>query len=241
MIFTLFKRELAGYFATPVAYVFIVIYLLLNSLFTFYAGRLLDSNQADLMPFFSGHPYVYLFLIPALSMRLWAEERKSGTMELLMTLPITPWQAVVGKFLAAWGFTLIALALTFPLWITVNYLGNPDNGVILASYLGSFLMAGAYLAIGSCVSAMTKNQVIAFVITVMVCFIFAITGPLQNVVAFQDNIPQVLVDFLLSISFDFRFQEIMRGVVDVRTIIYFFTMITSWLFLNTLILEWKKG
>ncbi|MGF1573720.1 MAG: ABC transporter permease subunit [Sumerlaeia bacterium] len=241
MIFTIFKRELLGYFATPVAYVFIVIYLLLNSLFTFYAGRLLDTNQADLIPFFSGHPYVYLFLIPALSMRLWAEERKSGTMELLMTLPITAWQAVVAKYLAAWGFTLIALCLTFPLWITVNYLGNPDNGVILASYLGSFLMAGAYLAIGSCVSAMTKNQVIAFVITVMVCFVFAITGPLQNIVALQDNIPTVIVDFLLSISFDFRFQEIMRGVVDVRTIIYFISMITTWLFLNTLILEWKKG
>ncbi|MDX1972049.1 MAG: ABC transporter permease [Candidatus Sumerlaeia bacterium] len=241
MIFSIIKRELAGYFATPVAYVFIVIFLLLNSLFTFFYGQLLQSNQADLFPFFGGHPYVYLFLIPALTMRLWAEERKSGTMELLMTLPIRTWEAVLGKFFAAWIFTLLALVLTVPLWFTVNYLGEPDNGVIAASYLGSFLMAGAYLAIGTCLSALTKNQVIAFVMTVMVCFLFAISGPMQSLVSAQVDFPRPVVDFFLSISFDSRFQELLRGVLDVRTLIYFLSMITGWLMLNTVVLEWKKG
>jgi ABC-2 type transport system permease protein len=241
MIFSIIKRELAGYFATPVAYVFIVIFLLLNSLFTFFYGQLLQSNQADLFPFFGGHPYVYLFLIPALTMRLWAEERKSGTMELLMTLPIRTWEAVLGKFFAAWIFTLLALVLTVPLWVTVNYLGEPDNGVIAASYLGSFLMAGAYLAIGTCLSALTKNQVIAFVMTVMTCFLFAISGPMQSLVSSQVDLPRPVVDLFLSISFDSRFQELLRGVLDVRTLIYFLSMITGWLMLNTVVLEWKKG
>ena len=162
------KRELYGYFSTPVAYVFIVIFLFLTGVFTFYLGSFYDSNQADLDPFFRFHPWLYLFLIPAISMRLWSEERKSGTIELLMTLPVTITDAVVGKFLAAWCFSGIALALTFPMWITVNYLGDPDNTVILASYLGSLLMAGGFLAIGSCISALTKNQVIAFVISVVI-------------------------------------------------------------------------
>jgi ABC-2 type transport system permease protein len=175
-IFTVFKRELASYFATPVAYVFIVIFLLLAGTFTFYLGNFYERGQADLQPFFNFHPWLYLFLVPAVGMRLWSEERKSGTIELLLTLPVTMWQAVVGKFLAAWAFIGIALALTFPIWITVNYLGSPDNGVIFASYVGSFLMAGAFLAIGSCISACTRNQVIAFILTVVVCFVFLLAG-----------------------------------------------------------------
>src|SRR5690606_27349967 len=159
-------------FATPLAFVFIVIFLLLAGVFAFYLGGFYERGQADLAPFFTYHPWLYLFLIPALSMRLWAEERKSGSIELLMTLPVTVWQAVVGKFLAAWAFTTVALALTFPVWITVNYLGDPDNGVILAGYLGSLLMAGGFLAIGSCISAANRNQVVAFIITVVICFLF---------------------------------------------------------------------
>ena len=155
---SIIKRELAGYFATPVAYVFIVVFLFLTGIFTFYMGSFFERGQADLQPFFSFHPWLYLFLIPAVSMRLWAEERKSGTIELLMTLPISVTQAVIGKFLAAWAFAAVALLLTFPIWITVNYLGEPDNGTILAGYLGSLLMAGSYLAIGSCISAVTRNQ-----------------------------------------------------------------------------------
>jgi len=170
------KRELGAYFATPVAYVFIVIFLLLMGVFAFYLGGFYERNQADLDAFFQWHPWLYLFLIPALCMRLWAEERKTGTIELLMTLPVSLTEAVLGKFLAAWCFTAIALMLTFPIWITVNYLGDPDNGVIVAAYLGSLIMAGAFLAIGSCISALTKNQVIAFVVSVVVCFCFILSA-----------------------------------------------------------------
>src|ERR1700727_1817779 len=175
-VWVVFRRELRSYFATPLAYVFIVIFLVLAAVFTFQVGGFFERGQADLQPFFRWHPWLYLVLIPAISMRLWAEERNSGSIELLMTLPITLWQAVVGKFLAAWAFAGIALALTFPFWITVNYLGSPDNGVILASYVGSFLMAGAFLAVGACLSAVTKNQVIAFVITAAACFLFIVSG-----------------------------------------------------------------
>lgn len=235
------KRELKGYFSTPVAYVFIVIFLLLTGIFTFYPGRFYERGLADLQPFFMFHPWLYLFLIPAISMRLWAEERKTGTIELLMTLPITTGQAVVGKFLAAWAFTSIALVLTFPLWITVNYLGNPDNGVILASYLGSLLMAGAYLAIGSCISAMTKNQVIAFVIGFVACLLFVITGQIMKVPEFTEILGEQVGAFLRSVSFDTRFQDIMRGVLDFRDIVYFLSLMGCWLFANALVLDIKKS
>src|SRR5437763_7758323 len=174
--FAIFRRELRGYFATPLAYVFIIIFLVLAGVLTFFVGNFFDRGQADLQPFFTFHPWLYLVLIPALSMRLWAEERKSGTIELFLTLPIRMTEAVIGKFLAAWCFAGIALALTFPLWITVNFLGRPDNGVYLASYLGSWLMAGAVLAIGAAVSAATKNQVIAFVVTAALVFVLAVAG-----------------------------------------------------------------
>ncbi len=237
----IFRRELKGYFATPVAYVFIVIFLLLAGIFTFYTGRFYERGIADLEPFFMFHPWLYLFLIPALSMRLWAEERKTGTIELLMTLPVTPGQAVLGKFFAAWAFTSIALALTFPLWITVNYLGDPDNGVIVASYLGSLLMAGAYLAIGSCISAMTKNQVIAFVVTLVVCLMFVVTGLFVGVAAIRDFLPEPVTQFLASLSFDNRFRDIMRGVLDIRDIVYFVSLAGCWLFANALILDIEKS
>ncbi len=170
------RRELRSYFATPLAYVFIVIFLVLTGLFTFYLGGFYERGQADLAPFFNFHPWLYLFLVPAIAMRLWAEERKSGSIELLLTLPVTLWQAVLGKFLAAWLFIAVALALTFPIWITVNYLGDPDNGVIVAGYIGSLLMAGGFLAIGSCISAATRNQVVAFILTVVICFLFMLAG-----------------------------------------------------------------
>ena len=170
------KRELGAYFSTPLAYVFIVIFLALSGALTFFMGAFFERGQADLASFFSFHPWLYLFLIPAVSMRLWAEERKTGTVELLLTLPTPTWVVVIGKYLAAWAFIGIALVLTFPLWITVNFLGTPDNGVIVASYLGSLVMAGGYLAIGSCLSAVTKNQVIAFILTAVVCFLFLMSG-----------------------------------------------------------------
>ena len=175
------RRELVSYFATPLAYVFIVIFLAMAGSLAFFLGNFFDRGQADLQPFFTFHPWLYLVLIPALAMRLWAEERKSGTIELLLTLPISMTEAVIGKFLASWIFAGIALTLTFPFWITVNYLGHPDNGVILASYIASFLMAGAFLAIGACLSALTKNQVIAFVVTAAICFAFTVSLSLIHI------------------------------------------------------------
>jgi ABC-2 type transport system permease protein len=237
----LFRRELTSYFATPVAYVFIVIFLVLMGTFTFYLGGFYERGQADLRAFFNFHPWLYLFLVPAVSMRLWAEERKSGTVELLMTLPVTPWQAVLGKFLAAWAFTAIALALTFPVWITVNYLGDPDNGVIVAAYIGSLLMAGGFLAIGSCLSAVTRNQVIAFVITVVVCFGFLLSGFPMVLDLFSAWAPQFLVDGIASLSFLTHFADISRGVIDLRDLVYFGLVIGTFLYANTIVLHWKQA
>ncbi len=235
------KRELRSYFATPVAYVFIVIFLVLTGALTFQVGNLYERGQADMVPFFTFHPWLYLFLVPALSMRLWAEERKTGTIELLMTLPVTLWQAVVGKFLAAWFFTGIALALTFPLWITVNYLGDPDNGVILASYIGSFLMAGGFLAIGACLSAVTRNQVIAFIITVTVCFLFLLAGYDVVLSAVQGWLPQPMVDAIASLSFLTHFSSIIKGVIDLRDLVYFGLVIGIFLVANAVVLDMKKA
>ena len=241
MVRALIRRELQSYFATPVAYVFIVIFLMLMGAFTFYLGGFYERGQADLRAFFSLHPWLYLFLVPALSMRLWAEERKSGTIELLMTLPVTPLQAVLGKFLASWAFAAIALALTFPVWVTVNYLGDPDNGAILAAYIGSFLMAGGFLAIGSCLSAFTRNQVIAFVLTVVACFGFLLSGFPLVLDLFSDWAPQVIVDGIASLSFLTHFAAISRGVIDLRDLVYFALVIGTFLYANTIVLSWKQA
>jgi len=240
-IVTVFRRELASYFATPVAYVFIVIFLLLAGTFTFYLGNFYERGQADLQPFFNFHPWLYLFLVPAVGMRLWSEERKSGTIELLLTLPVTMWQAVVGKFLAAWAFIGIALLLTFPIWITVNYLGAPDNGVIFASYVGSFLMAGAFLAIGSCISASTRNQVIAFILTVVVCFLFLLAGFPLVLNFFSSWAPQGVVDAIAGLSFMTHFASIGKGVIDLRDLIYFLLVIAFWLYASAVVIDLKKA
>ncbi len=240
-IWIVFKRELASYFMTPIAYVFIVIFLFLSGVFAFYLGNFFARGQADLEPFFTFHPWLYLFLIPSLAMRLWAEERRGGTMELLLTLPITIPQAVLGKFLAAWVFTGIALALTFPMWLTVNYLGDPDNGVIFASYLGSLLMGGAFLAIGACVSCLTKNQVIAFVVTAVICLIFVLSGYPLVLDFFGSWAPQFLVEVISSFSFLSHFNAITQGVIDIRDFIYFASLITFWLFANVILIEMKKA
>jgi ABC-2 type transport system permease protein len=237
-----FKRELASYFATPIAYVFIVIFLMLAGVFTFFYGGFYEAGQADLSnSFFYWHPWLYLFLVPALSMRLWAEERKSGSIELLMTLPLEAWQAVAGKFLAAWAFTGISLALTFPTWITVNYLGDPDNGVIIAAYLGSLLMAGGFLAIGACISAVTKNQVIAFILSVVACFVLLAPGlgVVQQVLG--GVAPQWLVDGIVSLGFQEHFEYISKGVIDLRDLLYFALLIGAALYANTIVLELKKA
>jgi len=240
-IVTIAKRELAGYFATPVAYVFILIFLLLASAFTFYLGGFYERGQADLAPFFNFHPWLYLFLIPAISMRLWAEERKSGSVELLLTQPVTLWQAVLGKFFAAWAFTALALALTFPIWITVNYLGSPDNGVIFAAYIGSLLMAGGFLAIGSCMSALTRNQVVAFILAVVACFAFLLAGFPLVLDAFRAWAPQVLIDAIASLSFLTHFEAISKGVLDVRDLLYFFLTMAFFLIATAIILDVRKS
>jgi gliding motility-associated transport system permease protein len=240
-LFSIYKREFTSYFVTPVAYVFIVIFLFMTGIFTFYLGAFYESNQADLEPFFRFHPWLYLFLIPAISMRLWSDERKSGTIELLMTLPVSITDAVVGKYLAAWSFTAVALFLTFPMWITVNYLGNPDNTVILASYIGSLIMAGGFLAIGSCISAFTKSQVIAFVISVVISFMFILSGFPMVLDLFQGWAPQAIVDAIASFSFLTHFTSIKKGVIDLRDIIYFGALITFWLYVNVVVIEAKKA
>ena len=240
-ILIIFQRELESYFATPVAYVFIVIFLVLSGALTFNMCGFYERGQADLQPFFNFHPWLYLFLVPAISMRLWAEERKSGNIELLLTLPITMIQAVIGKFLAAWLFTAIALLLTFPLWITVNYLGDPDNGVILAAYIGSLLMAGGFLAIGACISATTKNQVIAFIISVVICFAFLLSGFPVVLDFFRGWAPQLIVDTIASLSFLTHYTSISKGVIELRDIIYFATLIGCWLYANAVVIEMKKA
>jgi ABC-2 type transport system permease protein len=237
----IFRRELGSYFATPVAYVFIVIFLALNGVFTFYVGGWYEREQADLQTFYDYHPLLYLFLIPALSMRLWAEERKSGSIELLMTLPISTWQAVAGKYLAAWTFTGIALALTFPIWLTVNYLGSPDNPVILVGYIGSYLMAGAYLAVGACVSAFTRNQVIAFVIAVVICFVFMLSGTPLVLDLFQGWMPQSLINTISGMSITTHYNSILKGVIDLRDLVFFFSFIICWLLANIIAVEMKKS
>lgn len=234
-------RELRAYFSTPLAYVFLVIFLVLTGFFTFGIGGFYDRGQADLEPFFGFHPWLYLILVPAISMRLWAEERKSGSIELLMTLPITMGQAVLGKFLAAWAFIALALALTFPMWITVNYLGDPDNGVIVAAYVGSLLMAGAFLAIGACISAANRNQVVAFIITVVVCFGFLVSGFQPALDLFSAWAPQSMIDAIAGLSFLTHFNALSKGVLDLRDVVYFLLVIAAWLYANAVVLDMKKA
>ena len=241
MVWPIFKREFAAYFATPLAYVFIVIFLFAMGAFTFYIGHFYENGIADLSVFFGYHPWLYLFLVPALSMRLWAEERRSGTMELLLTLPVPLWATVAGKFLAAWAFTGIALALTFPIWLTVNFLGAPDNGVILAGYVGSFLMAGGYLAIGAAISAATSNQVIAFVVSVVVCFLFTISGAPLVLDFFRAWAPLTLVTAISSFSFLTHFAAISSGVIDIRDLVFFFSLIALFLTMNVVLIDLKKA
>ncbi|HEY8520346.1 MAG TPA: ABC transporter permease [Gammaproteobacteria bacterium] len=240
-VWVVMRRELASYFLTPLAFVFTVFFLMLAGWFTFYPGAFYENGQANLSSFFGFHPWLYLFLVPALSMRLWAEERKTGTIELLATLPVEMWHAVVGKFLAAWAFTGMALALTFPIWITVNYLGDPDNGAIFAAYIGSLLMAGGFLAVGACISATTKNQIIAFIVTVVACFMLVLAGFPWVLDLFSGWLPQTLVDAVASLSFYTHFTSISKGVIDLRDIVYFALLIATMLYANVVVLELNKA
>jgi ABC-2 type transport system permease protein len=236
------KRELAGYFASPVAYVFIVIFLLLAGFFTFMVGGFFERGEATLLSFFLWHPWLYLFLVPAVGMRLWSEERRQGTMELLLTMPITAWQAIVGKFLASWAFLAIALLLTFPVVVTVNYLGNADNGVILAGYAGSLLMAGAYLAISCMTSAMTRNQVVSFILSVVIC-LFLILAGWPPVTRMLEGISESgrLVEVVASFSVMTHFEGFQRGVLDTRDLLYFLLLIGFSLFTTGVIIRGHRA
>ena len=240
-VLLIFRREFAGYFATPLAAVFLAVFLGIASGMTFFVAGFFDRAQADMSAFFLWHPWLYLVLMPAIAMRLWAEERRGGTIELLMTLPVRAWEIVVGKWLAAWAFAGIALVLTMPLWITVNMLGSPDNGVILASYLGAWLMAGAFLAIAACISALTKNQVLAFIGAVIVGFLFVMAGFDLVLSAVRPWAPDVIVQAIASMSFIGHFQRITDGVFDASALVFFFSLIAFALWLNVQILDARKA
>ncbi|WP_133471017.1 ABC transporter permease subunit [Paraglaciecola marina] len=237
----LFKREFSSFFASPVAYVFIGIFLVLSAVFTFFVGGFYERGQADLLPFFNFHPWLYLFLVPAIAMRSWSEERKTGTIELLMTLPISISQAMIAKYLAAWAVLGLSLLLTFPLWLTVNYLGEPDNGIILAAYIGSWFMAGGFLAIGLCMSALTKNQVIAFILAVVVCFVFVVSGTNIVLDAFKSWAPIAVIDVIASFSFLSHFEAMAKGVIALADIVYFLLVTFIWLYAGMLLIEQKKA
>jgi ABC-2 type transport system permease protein len=236
-LLTITKRELAGYFNSPVAYVFLVIFLLMTGAFTFWIGQFFDRNQANLQPFFMWHPWIYLFLVPAVGMRLWSEERRLGTMELILTMPISPWQSIGGKFIASWAFLLLALVLTFPVWMTVNYLGSPDNGAIISGYIGSGLLAGGYLAITSMTSALTRNQVISFILSVVICLFLVLCGwpPVTDPLAAVA--PNWMVEGVASFSVMPHFDRLQQGVIDSRDLIYFVSLIGFPLFATSVIIR----
>ena len=241
MILRVFRREFSAYFATPLAAVFLTVFLAIIAGMTFFVANFFDRGQADLSAFFMWHPWIFLVLMPAIGMRLWAEERRSGTIELLMTLPVSAWTLVIGKWLAGWVFAGLALVLTMPLWATVNYLGTPDNGVIIASYLGSWLMAGAFLAISACVSALTKNQVLAFIGAVVIGFLFVMAGFDLVLSAIQPWAPSIVVETISSMSFLSHFQRIAAGVLEAPAIIFFVSLIGFALWLNVQILQVRKA
>ncbi|MGZ8201622.1 MAG: ABC transporter permease [Burkholderiales bacterium] len=235
------KRELGGYFTSPIAYVFLVIFLLLTGFFTFTVGNFFERGEASLVSFFTWHPWLYLFLVPAVGMRLWSEERRLGTLELLLTLPITTWQAIIGKFLASWLFLALALLLTFPVVITVNWLGDPDNGVIIAGYVGSLLLAGAYLAISCMTSAMTRNQVISFILSVMICLFLILAGytPVTDLLTRFAN--PVVVQTVAAFSVMTHFEGFQRGVLDMRDVIFFASVMGFALFTTGVIIRNQRA
>ncbi len=234
------KRELSGYFGSPVAYVFIVIFLLLLGFFTFYVSGFFEVGQADLRGFFQWHPWVFMFLVPAVAMKLWAEERRLGTIELIMTLPVTVPQVILGKFFAAWIFIGIALALTFPMVWTVAYLGSPDLGAVFCGYVGSFLMAGAFLSVGIMTSSITRSQVVSFIVAVVVCLFFILAGfaPVTSMLA--GWAPAWLVDLVSGLSFLTHFNSMERGVIDLRDLMYFLSVIFFMLFANGVVLHNRR-
>ena len=238
---TITKRELGGYFTSPIAYVFLIIFLLLTGFFTFTIGNFFERGEASLVSFFTWHPWLYLFLVPAVGMRLWSEERRLGTMELLLTMPLTTWQAIIGKFLASWLFLALALALTFPVWITVNLLGSPDNGIIAAGYVGSLFLAGSYLAISCMTSALTRNQVISFILSVVICLFFILAGYTPVTDLLTRFASRVVVEIVASLSVMTHFEGFQRGVIDLRDFLFFASVIGFALFTTGVIIRSQRA
>jgi len=240
-VITIAKRELGGYFASPIAFVFIVIFLLLSGFFTFMVAGFFENGEATLTTFFVWLPWLYLFLVPAVGMRMWSEERRLGTIELLLTMPIAAWQAILGKFLASWAVIAVAVLLTFPFVLTVNFLGHPDNGVIFASYLGSLLMAGAYLAISAMTSALTRNQVISFILSVVLLLFLIVAGWTPVVNLLGQWAPQWLINIVSTFSVMTHFASIQNGVIDSRDILFFLSVIVFALFTTSVILHSRRA
>jgi len=240
-VWTIAKRELVAYFTSPVAYIFLVIFLLLTGFFTFTAGSFFERGEASLAAFFGWHPWLFLVLVPAVGMRVWAEERRSGTIELLLTMPIAPWQAILAKFLASWAFLAAALVLTFPAVITVNLLGSPDNGIIAAGYLGSLLLAGAYLAVTCMTSAMTRNQVVALILSVVICLFLILAGfnPVTDLLTRWAS--PALVDTVAAFSVVTHFDGFQRGVIDARDLLFFLSVIGFALFATGVVIRGHRS
>lgn len=234
------KREFGAYFATPLAYVFVVIFLILMGAFTFYLGNFFPRGQADLQSFFVWHPWLYLFLVPALGMRLWAEEHKTGTIELLLTQPVSITEVVLGKYFAAWAMIALSLGLTFPIWITVNILGSPDNGVVIAGYIGSLFIAASFLSVSAALSALTNNQVIAFVLSVVSCFALLLSGYPMVLDFFRAWLPESVVSAVAYLSFLNHYDSILKGVIDLRSFIFFLSFSALWLYLGSAIVARKR-
>ncbi len=236
-----YRRELLSYVTTPTAYVFVAVFLFAIGLFTFQIGGFFGERRADLMAFFGFHPWLFMIFLPAIAMRLWAEESRSGALELLLTLPAPTWSLVVGKFLAAWSVAGVALLLTAPLWITVNILGSPDNAAIFTAYLASLLMAGAYIAIGSVMSALTQAQIVAFVLAVLVSFLMTALGLPMVLDFFSDVIGGGTAEAIARFSLLHHFDAAQRGVVEFRSVFYFLSVIALCLGCTTLAVDARRG
>ncbi len=234
----IFKREFLGYFRSPVAYVFLIAFLIASVALAFSRyGGFYRSNQASLDTYFQFYPWLYLFLVPAVGMRLWSEEKRSGTVELLFTLPVTTLEAVLGKFFAAWTFLSLGVLLSFPMALTVAYLGDPDWGVMIASYIGAILMAGGFLGVCSLTSAMTKNQVISFVLSLVACAVLIFLGLSGFTDSLSTIFPVSIADAVSNFSFITHFDAFTKGIIDPRDVIFFLSLIGFTLFLNVVVLE----
>jgi ABC-2 type transport system permease protein len=234
----IFKREFLGYFRTPVAYIFLIAFLVISVALAFSRfGGFFRIGVASLEVYFGFFPWLYLIIVPAVGMRLWSEEKRSGTAELLFTLPVTTLEAVIGKFLAGWAFLALAVSLSFPMAITIGYLGSPDWGVVLASYAGAILMAGGFLGVCSLTSALTKNQVVSFIVSLGVCALLVFLGVSGFTSLLEGFLPVGVAGAISNFSFMTHFSPMVRGILDAKDVVFFLSLMGFTLFLNVVALE----